>query len=287
MDLQYTRKAGTLGIVSFATFAPGTALQPYIRYLAVQEADVAQIYRVLPDTGLVIGIQYRGGLAYHADHGTVELAPAGITGFLEQSRLFENTAGTGTVLVFFRAGGAAPFFRLPLHELAEQSVSLEHLVPQDGLTMLRYELQRAPSDLIRVRRTEEFLEKLLRPAPTDRLVHAALAHLHQSKGTVRMSALMQHICTSASPLEKRFRRVVGTTPKRLANVIRLQTAVAEYRPGQSLTELSYAAGFYDQAHFVHAFQTFAGQSPSTYFRAPSDSLLTGPLRPSSERGPKE
>ncbi|OON69947.1 helix-turn-helix domain-containing protein [Hymenobacter sp. CRA2] len=250
----------------FVSYLPCAALQPYIRWLAMQETDVAQVYKVLPDTGLVIGFQYRGGLAYHEAHGPVALATAGITGIRDEYRLFENTPGTGTVLVVFKEGGAAPFFRLPLHELAHQSVSLDQLVPHDQLAALQDDLHAATTEVARVQRVEALLLALLRPVPADRLVQAALALLHQTSGTVRMTELAQQLGTSASPLGKRFRQAVGTSPKKLAMLIRLQTAMARYRPGMSLTELSYAAGFYDQAHFIHAFQTFAGQAPTAYFR---------------------
>ena len=260
------RKIGYFRAMSFIFYLPCAALQPYLRWLAVQEAEVSHVYKVLPDTGLVLGFQYRGGLAYHAAQGPVALAAAGVTGIRDAYRLFENAAGTGTVLVAFKPGGAAPFFRLPLHELAQQSVALDNLVPRDQLAALQDDLHAAPSEAARVALVEAFLVAQLRPTAPDRLVQAALALLHQSNGTMRMKELAQRIGTSASPLEKRFRQAVGTSPKRLALLIRLQTALAQHRADRSLTELSHAAGFYDQAHFIHAFQTFAGLAPTAYFR---------------------
>ncbi len=253
--------------VSFVPYLPCAALRPYLRLLAVQTDATAGCYKVLPDTGLVLGFQYRGGLAYHAPHGPVALAPAGVTGIRDAYRVFANEPGTSTVLVAFREGAAAPFFRLPLHELAQQSMGLEQLFARDQLAALLDDLHAAPSATACVRRVEAFLLAQLRPTAPDRLVQAALAHLRDTRGTVRIKDLAQHLGTSASPLEKRFRQTVGTTPKKFALLLRLQTALAQYRPGQSLTELSYAAGFYDQAHFIHAFQTFAGQAPAAYFRA--------------------
>jgi AraC-like DNA-binding protein len=255
--------------VSFISYLPCAALQPYVRLLAVQEAALASSYQVLPDTGLVMGFQYRGKLAYHTAGERVALAPAGITGIHDGYRQFENEAGTGTVLVVFREGGAAPFFRLPLHELARQSVGLDCLVPRPLLAALEDDLGGATSDAARVQLVEAFLLARLQPPAPDRLVPAALGLIQASRGTIRMQELARQLGSSASPLEKRFRQVVGTSPKKLAMIVRLQHAIAAYRPGLSLTELGYAAGFYDQAHFIHAFQAFAGQSPAAYFRRPA------------------
>lgn len=248
------------------SFLPCPALRPYVRQLLLHEAPAAGTYAVLPTTGLVLGVQYRGGLAYYAGEQRVALAPAGITGICEGARQFENGPGTGTVLVIFREGGAAPFFRLPLHELARQSVGLADLLPRPALAALADQLGRAASDEARVRAVEQFLLARLRPAAPDRLVLGALALLHGSHGTLRVAALARQLGSSASPLEKRFRQAVGASPKQLAGIIRLQAALARYRPGMSLTELALAAGFYDQAHFVHAFRAFTGQTPSAYFR---------------------
>jgi AraC-like DNA-binding protein len=249
------------------SFLPCLALRPYVRLLQVHEAPVAATYAVLPGTGLVLGVQYRGGLAYHASGQRIALAPAGITGICEGFRQFENQAGTGTVLVVFHEGGAAPFFRLPLYELARQSVGLADLLPRPELAALEDALGQATSDEARVQAVEQLLlARLQPPAAPDRLVQGALALLHSSHGTLRVAELARQLGSSASPLEKRFRQAVGASPKKLAGIIRLQAALGQHRPGQSLTELALAAGFYDQAHFIHAFQVFTGQTPTAYFR---------------------
>ena len=250
----------------FRPYPPCAALRPYVRLLAIQEAAASQTYPVLPDTALVMGFQYRGGLAYHGAGGRTALAPAGVTGIRTGYRLFENAPATGTVLVVFKAGGAAPFFRLPLHELFQQSVGLADLLPPAALADLPAALAAAATDAARLRLVEAFLLSQLRPAAPDRLVAGALGLIQASQGTVRLADLARQLGTSASPLEKRFRQAVGASPKKLAGIVRLSSAIAQYRPGLSGTELGYLAGFYDQAHFIHAFRAFAGQSPAAYFR---------------------
>jgi hypothetical protein len=56
------------------------------------------------------------------------LAISGISGLADHSRIFRNSPYVGSVLVFFKAGGAANFFRQPLHEIFRDSVSLDNLM---------------------------------------------------------------------------------------------------------------------------------------------------------------
>ena len=129
---------------SFRSYPPGAALRPYVQCLAVQATLATATYRVLPTTGLVMGFQYRGSLACHANGTRTALAPAGITGICSQLRSFTNEPLTATVLVVFKEGGAAPFFRLPLHELFQHSVALDNLVPPAELARVRMPCTQPP-----------------------------------------------------------------------------------------------------------------------------------------------
>src|ERR1700742_4080618 len=112
--------------MKFQVHLPCDQLLPYVKHLIISENEHAGTYQVLPDTALVIGFQYRGKLAYLADDQAHPLTTAGITGLRDTYRVFQNTAGVGSVLVVFRENGAAMFLRHPLHELFGESLSLEH-----------------------------------------------------------------------------------------------------------------------------------------------------------------
>ena len=77
---------------------------------------------------------------------------------------------------------------------------------------------------------------------------------------------MKSLHSSQSPLEKRFRQVIGTTPKKFAALVRFKNTLGNYKPQDSLTSLGYEAGFYDQAHFIKEFKNFTGESPENFFR---------------------
>jgi len=247
------------------SFIPCNALKPYIQSMIVSESVSAQSYTVLPGTSVVLGFQFKGRLAYRRDNAAVSLATAGVTGILNKFRVFENTADTGTVLVIFNEAGAVHFFREPLYELYNESLSLEYFVKRDQLVALQERLSSANDNDARVKVVENFLLSRLDDRKEDLLAVAAIKQIHQYKGNIRMADLAGKLYTSKSPLEKRFRRVVGTTPKKFANIIRMNSALLTMQSPLS-GNTDHWLGFYDQAHFIHNFKDFTGATPEQYVK---------------------
>ncbi len=246
------------------TYYPCDILKPFIGAYAIVETLQESTYKVLPDTGLVLGFQFKGRLSHLINEKEVILGSAGVTGLSDHYKIFKNEAGTGTLLVYFKEAGAAHFFRQPLHELFRESVSLDNFMLRSELLLLEEQLHEAKTDQEKIQVIERFLVSRLHSAEPDRLVIAALEHIHRSKGNIRIAELAGLLHTSQSPLEKKFRQAVGSSPKKFASVVRLKHTIQTYRPGDSLTALGYEAGFYDQAHFITAFKTFTGETPEQF-----------------------
>lgn len=247
------------------TFLPCDILKPFIRSFVISETEQESTYRVLPDTGLVIGFQYKGRLHKIENNKSSSLAISGISGLADYGRTFHNSSNIGTVLVFFKEAGASQFFRQPLHELFRESVSLDNFMLRSELLYLEEELADAKTDDKRISSVERFLISRMKNTEPDKMVLGALALIHKNKGNIRISELMEQLHISQSPLEKRFRQVVGTSPKKFSSIVRLKNVLQQYNSKSSLTELGYEAGFYDQAHFIKEFKTFTGDTPEKFF----------------------
>jgi hypothetical protein len=132
--------------MKFQVHLPCERLLPYVKHLIISENEQENSYRVLPDTALVIGFQYRGKLSYWNEGQQNPLASSGITGLRDTYRVFHNTAGVGSVLVVFRDNGAARFMQTPLHELFGESLSLDYFFPRAALVVLEEQLITADDD---------------------------------------------------------------------------------------------------------------------------------------------
>jgi AraC-like DNA-binding protein len=252
--------------VRFETYIPCDILKPYIKSFVIQETIDEKVYKVLPDTGIVIGFQYKGKLSYLDHQNEIALATSGVSGLTDHYKMFKNSADIGTVLVFFKGGGATIFFKQPIHELFRESVSLDNFMLRSELLLLEEQLYEAKSDEARIDVIEKFMIARMVITEPDQLVLAALALIHKSKGNIRIKELMEQLHISQSPLEKRFRQVVGTSPKKFSSIVRLKNAIQQYNPNTSLTALGYEAGYYDQAHFIKEFKSFTGETPEKFFK---------------------
>lgn len=254
--------------MKFDFYLPCEKLSPYIERLVISESPEEKTYKVLPGTNLVIGFQYSGSLVYLRNQQPIALQSSGLTGLLDSFRVFKNSNSTGSVLVYFKETGPVNFFKIPLHELFSESISLDNFLLRSELLIVENRLLEAKNDITRIKVVEDFLLSRLKPVPSDSLVMEALALIHKSKGTIRIKEILKKLNSSQSPLEKRFRQTVGTSPKKFASIVRFKHLLREYKPGNSLTELSYEAGFYDQAHFIKEFKTFTGETPEIFFNKP-------------------
>lgn len=250
----------------FYTYIPCDILKPHVKIFAIAENTEEKTYKVLPDTGLVIGFQYRGKLSQIHNQEQIQLDTAGLTGLHDSYRLFKNSADTGTILVYFKEAGAAAFFKQPIHEVFRESISLDNFMLRSALLIIEEQIAEAKTDIQRINVVEQFLIARMKQPVTDNLVLTALSLMYKSKGNIRIKDLMQQLHISQSPLEKRFRNVVGASPKKFASIVRFKHTIQQYNPQNPLTNLAYEAGFYDQAHFIREFKNFTGETPETFFR---------------------
>lgn len=213
---------------------------------------------------MVMGFQYRGRL-----HGIVNgkenaLNPAGITGISDTYKIFRNEAATATVLVYFSETGLAAFTPAPAHELFNRSISLDDLFARDRIEQTEEKLSGARSDTERIQIVERFLESQLREVQADRLIVEAVKRIYVAKGNIRIKELSQGLAISQSPFEKRFRRLVGTSPKKFASVVRFNTVLDAMDGTKTLADIFYEHNFFDQAHFIKDFKRYTGDTPDTF-----------------------
>jgi len=250
----------------FDKFIPTEQLRPYIKYFVVSENELENEYKVLPSSGLVIGFQYKGKLATIKDSKESKLTSSGITGIADSYKIFKNSAGIGTVLVYFTEIGFTHFASHPANELFNLSLSLNDIFEKSKVNEIEEKLAVAITDKQRIKIIEQFLLTQLKDIQADKLIVEAVKLIYQTNGTIRIKELNEKLFISQSPFEKRFRKVVGTTPKKFASIIRFNTVLDNLNNTKSLTDICYEYNFFDQAHFIKDFKQFTGDTPENFKR---------------------
>jgi AraC-like DNA-binding protein len=252
--------------MKFDKHFPTDKLKDYIKYYVVSEKDAESEYKVFPSSGLVIGFQYKGQLSSIKDKTFNKLTSAGITGISDSYKIFKNSADIGTILVYFTEIGFAHFASHPANELFNLSLSLDDIFGKAEISEVDEKLLTATTDKQRIKVVEQFFLSQLKDIQTDKLIVEAVKLIYQSKGAIRVKELNEKLCISQSPFEKRFRKVVGTTPKKFTSIIRFNSVLDNLNETKSLTEICYENNFFDQAHFIKDFKHFTGQTPENFKR---------------------
>lgn len=252
--------------MKFDKHFPTDKLKDYIKYYVVSENDLESEYKVFPSSGLVIGFQYKGQLATLKDNKESKLTSAGITGIADSYKIFKNSADTGTILVYFTEIGFTHFSSSPANELFNLSLSLDDIFEKGKVNEVEEKLAIASTGKQRIKIVEQFLLTQFNNIQTDKLIVEAVKLIYQSKGTIRIKELNEKLFISQSPFEKRFRKVVGTTAKKFASIVRFNSVLDNLNETKTLTEICYENNFFDQAHFIKDFKQFTGDTPENFKR---------------------
>jgi AraC-like DNA-binding protein len=255
--------------MKFEHYYPSDLLKPFIKAFLIIESDDGMVNRILPDTSIVLAFQFRGRVMYTVDEVATRLPISVVTGLRKSTCLMHYASQTATLLVLFREGGAAAFFKEPLHALFNSSIPLDNLIHRHKVAAMEDQLAAAATHTQRITLIENFLLSECKGLPSDPLILHAIQQIKATSGTIRIKDLLMALPISQDPFEKRFRRVTGTSPKQFAGIIRLRSLISQHSKAESLTEAAHLAGYFDQAHFIKDFRSFTGQTPKDFFKATS------------------
>jgi transcriptional regulator GlxA family with amidase domain len=115
--------------------------------------------------------------------------------------------------------------------------------------------------------------RALDPRPLDvnqERIEYVVRRLRMSGGRDRIAELCEATNLGQRRLERLFKERVGLTPKYFARVMRLRRAfeLLYTSPAGYSLENVLDFGYYDQAHFIHDFQHFAGEAPRAFLGRP-------------------
>ena len=128
------------------------------------------------------------------------------------------------------------------------------------------QLNVAIADTDRLKVIENFLIHRLSSRGNDELITLAVDLIKKHAGNIKIAVLAEKLKISQSRLEKRFRRIVGASPKKFASIVRLRNVIKVAPNENNMTRLGLEAGFFDQSHFIKDFKSFTGLTPEQYLK---------------------
>ncbi len=255
----------------YYTLPPSPELAPYIRFFWVLESEASEsrpyIHRSMADSCAELIFHYRGRFNELISTDKIEKSfTAGLHGPSQNFRRFAIQQSFGIFGVYLYPFALAQLFSIPAVEVCNQMPDLASLLGIEGKE-LEDKIMCAPDNDTRLGLLSDYFKNKLK---TNYLkqppVFAAIQFIIQNKGLIPVSQLAEQTCLSTRQFERTFKTFSGFGPKLFSRIIRFQAALSEYGNQQkSLTEISYACGYYDQSHFIHDFKEFSGHHPKVYF----------------------
>jgi transcriptional regulator GlxA family with amidase domain len=103
------------------------------------------------------------------------------------------------------------------------------------------------------------------PAGASDPVQRAIDAMVRAGGALEVEPLARHANLSPRQFRRRCLEEAGLAPKQLSRVLRFRRALGLLQSGAPAgAQLAAECGYYDQAHFIHDFREFSGQTPGAY-----------------------
>lgn len=261
-------------------YKPCEQLRPFVKAYKIIECAHHEMHsgthgqqgitnRVVPNTSAAIAFRLKGQISYISNKDKIALPSVTISGLRKTVRLIHYEQNSAALIVQFKEQGISAFFCQPLHELFEQSVSLDHFIRPAEVSLIEGRLAEIKDNSSRIARIEQFLISKLNYLHPSALVTEAIAKIYSVNGNIRIKQLSSHLHISQDAFEKRFRKMTGTTPKQFSYIIKMNAIVRQTRIVPSFLDVAFENGYYDQPHFNKDFKMFTGQTPSDFLKSAS------------------
>jgi AraC-like DNA-binding protein len=251
---------------------PRPPLDGFIESIWVYQNDPRPnaLERILP-TGaphLIINLKEDQTRLYDPEspHRCVATSGSVISGLQSRFQVIDTSEQEYVAGVTFKPGGTVPFMRMPAHEVSVADVPLESLWGRRCTSALRDRLLESQSIDATLNALEAVLHEMWRPSGLHPAVNFALAAFERAPSTTSIAAVSDAIGLSAKRFIERFKIEVGVTPKRYCRIRRFQRALVLANRGREIdwTRVAMDCGYFDQAHLIHDFRSFAGLTPTEY-----------------------
>jgi AraC-like DNA-binding protein len=225
--------------------------------------------RVLPSGAaqLIINLKEDQTRTYDAESGAVTTAHGTIlSGVSTRYGIIDTVEQECVAGVCFRPGGTGPFFSIPADLICDSGMPLEFAWDRGRAARLREQLLAAATPAVKLDTLERAMLDAWKDSAVDAAIAFALRTFAERPHIAKIEAVANEIGLSSKRLVERFRTTVGMPPKRYCRLLRFQRALASAERGREVdwTHIAVDCGYFDQAHFIHDFRSFAGITPTGY-----------------------
>lgn len=251
--------------------APHPLLSSVVKhYLIIAHDKGASInYRLFSDGNPGIVFHLKEPLLQHnPNHTAAILQPRSfVYGQITHYNDIISTGELCMLVVVLQPHALLPLLGIAAHELNNSIIQLKDLFGQEACDLEdQVALASNPSSAIAV--AEQFLlKKITAGFNNDRFVGDAITSIYKHKGIIKVQQLLSILPVTERQLERKFSEQVGISPKKFIDSVKFQNYIKQLQKihsNKDIAALSYACGYYDQAHLNNYFRKHTGVTPLQY-----------------------
>jgi AraC-like DNA-binding protein len=269
--------------VQYKEYKPSPLLETYVRcYYTIDSDDQAVFEDKAFATGCIEVMFTLHGSPWltEREEGFVKAAPIELWGQILKPLSFKTSGSSNIFGIRFHPATAALLLRGEIHRFNDGVFDLVGVLG-NSIIDLHAQLQDAGAIDQQVKLVDSYLIKRLSADPKTinriGLVQKVMTELTHKDFFDNIDNLASRYGISSRYLQKVFLQQTGLTPKLYSKINRFQNSLILIgKGGQSLTDVAYACGYFDQSHFIREFRSFTGFSPSVLDTVNSTAILASP-----------
>ena len=221
-----------------------------------------------PSSSIILNLGTPLRVEHPATGETLVMAKSFVAGLSDNYAITESYGVSAGIQIAFTPLGAYLFLGTPGSEFSEQVCHLSDILGPDA-DLLTEKLASTKDWQTRFDLVDSFIAARFAAArPLQPQVEGAYAGLLHTGGLCSVGSLADAAGWSEKHFVDRFREQVGVAPKTMGRIIRFNRALKMLQSSnvQTLSDVVYEAGYYDQPHMNRDFRQFTGGSPSDFLR---------------------
>jgi len=248
--------------------APPKQLACYIKHYIFLEnsKDTVKKLRLFADgnTGLIISSDI------HMQDDSDQYLP--LSFFYGQPTRYKNltTKGTFSLLaVVFQPYFFNLLFDVSAKEIKNEILSASDIVKEQLMPFQESLYKKEDPQSIIMALNAYFFQLISKKRNQDSWLIQAQQYMLQNKGALSLKELEHFTGYSERHIERKFEDHIGISPKKYNTILRLHHFLSLMKNNtdyQTMTGISYEAGYFDQSHLIREFKNTIGLTPNQYLK---------------------
>lgn len=246
-------------------FIPDQILKEYVKEFLIVETLDSVCLETLPSTSVSLNYILNGSITMKQKNDvSIGLPKAFAFGIARTSLHFEFSNSTTLFVIIFNPGMASSIIKTPINDFYERFISYDDFLNSNQLSYINQLFSNYSDYDILIDKMQRFLLIEILCTHTDDIIKEAIHEIINNQGLVSIKKIIAKFQVSRDSFEKKFRKQVGTSPKKFSNIVRFRKLFENIHNKTTLTEIGLNAGYYDQSHFIKDFKVITGKKPSNF-----------------------